>query len=767
MASTRKQTSKFLVGNPKWSLGGSKLPTNREVLLHFFGIKDASEAVVGTFPSNEDLAYTTIDNVTAFWNMGRIKVKTRRHCMDQLMNLFNEWRNLKKNISRQSATEITKRDKFSQDLDKLFDIAAPDAIDEIQQNAYLTSEQKKEDIEFYIDQKTTRIAYMSGNDKIFLRKIERKREREAKKKARITKEQKRVLQSCANVPHESRETESENGNESSSSSNSSLQLPYKIRRENVTISLPRKIMEVPEITAALDRLGLSNTKGAVLVSAVLKAGNANLNEFSLSESTTRRARMRNRQNIAEAAIENLKKNPPAYATLHWDGKIIKDYFGEKREYLAVIMSGLPEYVEGKILAIPQIESSSGEKQATTAYEVLCSWELENRIVALAFDTTASNTGRIKGAAKLLEEKLGKKLLYLACRHHVFELLAKAAWESLFGATQSPETKLFVEFKESWKNLKKDITLSPIMISSTCSWLQQKKIDAVKVLTTVNKKAIYRDDYKECISNALILLGAKAGKGTQVIKPGAVSEARWMAKILYCNKMLMFATEMGYNKDFVEKLQRINLFLAIFYVPLWIKATEAASAPANDLKFMKDMMKFQNIDRVIAEAVLQKFSNHRWYLTQELVTFALFSKHEDVSLDLKQMLADAICAQEEPESYRWGKPSFSPITKKSTLVDFVGPESLYLFKTLDLSKEWLTERVGMWEMDPNYNKAKEFVTNLKVVNDAAERGVKLISEFATKITTDETQRMWLLQTVEAHRQRIDISRKETLKQPFVL
>jgi hypothetical protein len=51
---------------------------------------------------------------------------------------------------------------------------------------------------------------------------------------------------------------------------------------------------------------------------------------------------------------------------------------------------------------------------------------------MSFDTTSSNTGVYSGAAVLLEAKFGKKLLYLACRHHVMELLAEAVFSEVFG-----------------------------------------------------------------------------------------------------------------------------------------------------------------------------------------------------------------------------------------------------------------------------------------------------------------------------------------------
>jgi hypothetical protein len=40
--------------------------------------------------------------------------------------------------------------------------------------------------------------------------------------------------------------------------------------------------------------------------------------------------------------------------------------------------------------------------------------------------------------------------------------------------------------------------------------------------------------------------------------------------------------------------------------------------------------------------------------------------------------------------------------------------------------------------------------VKIVNEAAERGIKLISDFLTITTADAQQRTWLMQGVEHHR-----------------
>jgi len=48
--------------------------------------------------------------------------------------------------------------------------------------------------------------------------------------------------------------------------------------------------------------------------------------------------------------------------------------------------------------------------------------LTEDVVGMSFDTTAANTGHRNGTCVLLEHKIGKDLLWLACRHHILEVL---------------------------------------------------------------------------------------------------------------------------------------------------------------------------------------------------------------------------------------------------------------------------------------------------------------------------------------------------------
>lgn len=51
---------------------------------------------------------------------------------------------------------------------------------------------------------------------------------------------------------------------------------------------------------------------------------------------------------------------------------------------------------------------------------------------------------------------------------------------------------------------------------------------------------------------------------------------------------------------------------------------------------------------------------------------------------------------------------------------------------------------MWGENEQYKRGQEIIGSLQVVNDTAERGVKLIQEFNSRITKNEDQKQYLLQ-----------------------
>ena len=142
-------------------------------------------------------------------------------------------------------------------------------------------------------------------------------------------------------------------------------------------------------------------------------------------------------------------------------------------------------------------------------------------------------------------KLNGKLFHLACRHHIVEQIAKVAWEALFGTTLAPQNILFIEFKASGK-IDKNADITHLQIKEKC--LLQEIIRCLKEPKQIDVKNLASGDYKECLNLALVQLGQKS---ITLSRPGAMSEARWMAKIIYAAKMYMYSSQMNYDEGTIE------------------------------------------------------------------------------------------------------------------------------------------------------------------------------------------------------------------------
>lgn len=70
--------------------------------------------------------------------------------------------------------------------------------------------------------------------------------------------------------------------------------------------------------------------------------------------------------------------------------------------------------------------------------MLAIWDLINEhglaefVVAFSFDTTNTNSGDKRGACVLLDKNFSRRILNLACRHHVYEIFMSAAFQKILG-----------------------------------------------------------------------------------------------------------------------------------------------------------------------------------------------------------------------------------------------------------------------------------------------------------------------------------------------
>ena len=102
-----------------------------------------------------------------------------------------------------------------------------------------------------------------------------------------------------------------------------------------------------------------------------------------------------------------------------------------------------------------------------------------------------------------------------------------------------------------------------------------------------------------------------------------------------------------------------------------------------------------------------------------------------------------------------------------LENFVTPDSYQFFQILGFENvSFLQEDVQKWTTNKNYIKLQERISNLRVVNDIAERGVALVTEYNNLLTKNEKQQQALFLTVSKHRKMLLDMQKNTIIKFFL-
>ena len=139
--------------------------------------------------------------------------------------------------------------------------------------------------------------------------------------------------------------------------------------------------------------------------------------------------------------------------------------------------------------------------------------------------------------------IGRPLLWLECRHHSGELMAKSTWNTLFEESMGPENEDYMSFSKVWIYLNKESIQQLNILPGFEESLKNNAVEIlVSLLTTPNKNdQLPRDDYEEVAKLSLLALGHgdDIPGGFSWRKPGAVHKARFLANIIYGTKCFSF------------------------------------------------------------------------------------------------------------------------------------------------------------------------------------------------------------------------------------
>lgn len=252
--------------------------------------------------------------------------------------------------------------------------------------------------------------------------------------------------------------------------------------------------------------------------------------------------------------------------VHWDGKLLPNMLSrEMQERLPVLVSSGKT---NKILGVPQIDSSTGESIAEAIFEVMVDWSICDSVKAICCDTTPSNLGCRNGAAILLERLLKKNLLYLPCRHHLFELILRAVFECKIPSTTGPNVPMFKRFRDAWSGINQNQFNTGIENEHVFEILKNH-IDNINTFAQNYFDTVQpREDYKELLCLVQIFIGKVPRESVKFRRPGAYHHARWMAKAIYVLKMFLFREQFKLQSKEAKAICEISTFIVMIYVEAW-------------------------------------------------------------------------------------------------------------------------------------------------------------------------------------------------------
>ncbi|KAF2886364.1 hypothetical protein ILUMI_19808, partial [Ignelater luminosus] len=526
---------------------------------------------------------------------------------------------------------------------------------------------------------------------------------------------------------------------SSSNADQSMNVSYNILQEpcSSVAMRGRTLIVNRRLAAAMDKCKVSDRDAIHLLSACVESLLLNPMDYVINRFSIRRARQQYREDTAiniQAEFEQLNVD---FAVVHWDTKLLPSVTGiKKQNRLPVIVKTL---LTEQLLGVPLISSGSGKEISNAVFNTLQKWDLVIKVQAFVFNTTSSNTGRFNGACTLLEMKLGRNILFLACRHHIFELVLQAAMSSVkLYSSSGPDIPLFKKSKVSFPKINSQ-TISNCDTSNELVELIAENQEETHLfcLRILKNNQEPRHDYTELLDLVVILLGGTVPKGNKIRKPGAYHQARWMPKAIYSIKIFLLRSKFAIIGVKEKALCKICGFIVVNYIKPWFTANKTTEAPRNDILLLKNLNKYKK--RCYNEPVLFSLFDfnvpleEKPRMTEKLRKLINSKEIEDVEdEDLT------------PKKYLLPYDELNEFLEKDLPCSLITKRSLNLFKHFKISTSFIESDANEWSHNVSFNKGKEVCNSINVVNDTAERRVKLMEEFNTAFTKNEHQKQIILQ-----------------------
>jgi hypothetical protein len=195
--------------------------------------------------------------------------------------------------------------------------------------------------------------------------------------------------------------------------------------------------------------------------------------------------------------------------------------------------------------------------------------------------------------RFLEIWLDTAILWLACRHHVYELHLSHLMKEVTGLTKDPGVILFRRLKAEWFLVVDQINYTNLTILDLAAlpeWMK-KQADSVLqfLLEHLENNTWPRADYKELVQLAITILGGQV-PGFAFRLPGPDHHARWMSKAIYSLKIFLLSRWFVLTEVEMEQNREICIFVVLFFIKPWLQSPLATCAARNDINFIANILR---------------------------------------------------------------------------------------------------------------------------------------------------------------------------------
>lgn len=528
----------------------------------------------------------------------------------------------------------------------------------------------------------------------------------------------------------------------------------------------RNAAPIPDYTEArpdknvclmFDHIGASHKDASLAYITIAKSLGVHDNDIVCSSSTMFRTREHYRQFEADSIQENF--DPSGMNTIHWDGKTYYSRGGVKDKRLSVVLSNSSK---AKCLEVTHVLNETGKEQSKAVFDISAKWNVLQNVNSMSFDTTIANTGINKGACKMFEQLVNKDLLYLPCRHHIYEIVLSATFAYEIETpdmVDGPKIKAFELFSQKYYSAGFDRSRYDSCLNDEFFVLQlgAGEMDRVLRMCKENLKTIStRSDYVEFLKLIIIFLSAQCHYTIRA--PGAYNRARFMCRIIYVLKMYLYRKQLRPAFDELEAMKRFLLFSVRIYVPHWLKVSDAIKAPNSDLNMLKDMMNLSEAIPNEIGAAMEKMLKHLWYLSETLIALSFFD--DDVPADVKLRMVERMNHPQISDDLNRAELEKEQQVQTLNLDDFVSSATKRFFTITGINSEFLSLHPSEWNNNEQFIEARKRASNLTVVNDAAERSISLFQTYKDRVKKPD-QKHYLVQVAEKRRHDYKQKRKSDI------